>query len=157
MITGKSKEVLENEVKPLVEQFMRERGLELSQEKTVITHIEDGFDFLGQNIRKFRKRTGKGRIVLTRPSDKNVQTFLDKIRTFLDDNMQATAYGVITRLNPMIRGWANYHRHANSKETFVKVDTLIFKALWAWALRRHPKKNKSWIADKYFGRTGLRN
>jgi len=157
VITGNSKEVLENEVKPLVEQFMRERGLELSQEKTVITHIEDGFDFLGQNVRKFRKRLGKDSIVLTTPSKKNVQTFLRKVRTFLDDNKQATAYGIITKLNPMIRGWANYHCHAASKETFVKVDTLIFKALWAWAKRRHPNKNRHGIADKYFGRTGLRN
>jgi RNA-directed DNA polymerase len=157
VITGNSKEMLENEVKPLVEQFMRERGLELSPEKTVITHIEDGFDFLGQNVRKFRKRTGEGSIVLTKPSNKNVQTFHDKVRTFLDDNKQATAYWVITKLNPMIRGWANYHRHASSKETFVKVDTLLFQTLWAWAKRRHPNKNRTWIAKKYFGKTGLRD
>src|SRR5260370_34313740 len=54
VITGRSKEQLENEVKPLVEQFMRERGLQLSPEKTVITHIEEGFDFLGQNVRKYK-------------------------------------------------------------------------------------------------------
>ncbi len=53
LISGRSKEILEQEVKPLVEQFMRERGLELSQEKTIITHIEDGFDFLGQTVRKY--------------------------------------------------------------------------------------------------------
>ena len=53
IMTGSSKELLEQEVKPLVEQFMRERGLELSQEKTIITHIEDGFDFLGQHVRKY--------------------------------------------------------------------------------------------------------
>ena len=157
VITGNSKEVLVNEVKPLVEQFLRERGLELSQEKTVITHIEDGFDFLGQNVRKFRKQKEDDTVVLIRPSNKNVQTFLDKIRTFLDANMQAAAYWTVTKLNPMIRGWANYHCHSNSKETFVKVDTLIFKALWAWARRRHPKKNQHWIAKKYFGKTGMRN
>ena len=159
VITGNSKEVLQNEVKPLVDQFMQERGLELSQEKTVITHIEDGFDFLGQTVRKFRKRTGQGTIVLTRPSKKNVQTFLDKVRAFLDGNKQATAYAVIMKLNPMIRGWAIYHRHAASKETFAKVDMLLFQALWAWAKRRHttPKKSKNWVANKYFGRTGLRN
>ena len=157
VITGNSKEILESEVRPLVEQFLRERGLELSPEKTVITHIESGFDFLGQNIRKFPKRTGDGTIVLTRPSNKNVQTFLGKVRRFLEAHKQAATYWMVTKLNPMIRGWANYHRHAASKETFVKVDTLLFKALWAWAKRRHPNKGKRWVADKYFGKTGLRN
>ena len=54
-ITGSSKELLEQQVKPLVEQFLKERGLELSPEKTVVTHIEQGFDFLGQTVRKYQK------------------------------------------------------------------------------------------------------
>src|SRR2546421_3281653 len=70
LITGRSKEVLEDEVKPLVEQFMKERGLELSSEKTLITHIEDGFDFLGQHLRKY-----KGELLIT-PSRKNIHNFL---------------------------------------------------------------------------------
>lgn len=152
VITGKSKEVLENEVRPLVEQFMAERDLVLSPEKTLITPIEEGFDFLGQNVRRYPNGT-----ILTKPSKKNVKTFLDGIRKFLRENQAATAYVVVAQLNLKIRGWANYHQHANSKETFVEVDTHIFNALWAWAKRRHPKKSKHWIADKYFGRTGLRN
>src|SRR5438445_3175855 len=114
IITGISKEVLENEVKPLVVEFMRERGLELSEEKTVITHIEEGFDFLGQNVRKY---DGK---FLTRPAKKNVKTFLTNVRKVIKANKQATTYGLIALLNPKIRGWANYHRHAASKETFVR-------------------------------------
>src|SRR5260370_35207792 len=54
-VTGSSKELLEQEVKPLVEQFLRERGLELSAEKTVVTHIEQGFDFLGKTVRKYHQ------------------------------------------------------------------------------------------------------
>jgi RNA-directed DNA polymerase len=151
LITGISQEVLENEVKPLVVEFMRERGLELSEEKTVITPIEDGFDFLGQNVRKY-----KGKF-LTRPSKKNVKTFLTNVREVIKANKQATAYGLIARLNPKIRGWANYHRHAASKATLVRVDSAIYRALWQWAKRRHPKKSKHWVADRYFGRTGTRN
>ena len=75
VITGKSKELLEGEVKPLVEQFLQERGLELSPTKTVITHVEKGFDFLGQNVRRYPN--GK---LLIKPSKKNVKTFLDGIR-----------------------------------------------------------------------------
>ena len=76
IITGKTKELLETEVKPLVEAHLRERGLELSEEKTAITYIEDGFDFLGQNVRKFGTQ-GK---CLTKPSKKNVKIFLTGIR-----------------------------------------------------------------------------
>ena len=151
IITGISKEVLAAEVKPLVTAFLQGRGLELSEEKTSITHIEDGFDFLGQNVRKY-----KGHF-LTRPSKKNVKAFLTSIRKVVKDNKQATAHWLITQLNPQIRGWANFHRHAAAKETFVHVDTAIFKALWRWARRRHPKKGKRWVADRYFGRSGQRN
>src|SRR5260370_22435599 len=135
IITGSSKELLENEIKPLVEQFMKERGLELSQEKTHITHITTGFDFLGQNVRKYKD--GK---VLVNPSKKNVKTFLTTIRKLIKENAQATAGNLIVQLNPKIRGWANYHRHVSSKQTFVKVDDAIFRAVWQWARRRHPKK-----------------
>ena len=69
IITGATKEVLENEVRPLVEQFLRNRGLQLSPEKTCITHIEHGFDFLGQNLRKF-----DGKLII-RPSRKKTRTF----------------------------------------------------------------------------------
>jgi RNA-directed DNA polymerase len=152
IITGSSKELLENEIKPLVEQFMKERGLELSQEKTNITHITNGFDFLGQNIRKYKD--GK---VLIKPSKKNVKTFLAKIRKLIKENAQATAGNLIVQLNPKIRGWANYHRHVSSKQTFVKVDDAIFRALWQWAKRRHPNKTGRWVKDKYFHSIGQRN
>jgi RNA-directed DNA polymerase len=144
IITGSSKELLADEVKPLVEQFMRERGLELSHEKTVITHIDDGFDFLGQNVRKYQ-----GTLLIT-PSRKNVAAFLDKVREIIAKNKQATAGNLVLLLNPVIRGWALYHRHVVSAETFKSVDDAIFKALWRWARRRHPKKRASWVRKKYF-------
>jgi RNA-directed DNA polymerase len=151
VITGRTKALLENEIKPLVEQFMRERGLELSQEKTVITHIEDGFDFLGQNVRKYN---GK---MLIKPSKKNVKAFLDKIREVIKVHKHTDPYTLIAILNPRIRGWANYHRHVVSSVTYERVDHEIFCALWRWAKSRHLNKRKSWIARKYFGTVGLRN
>jgi RNA-directed DNA polymerase len=138
IVTGRTKELLEQEVKPLVEQFMRERGLELSPEKTVITHIEDGFDFLGQNVRKY----GKAKVLLIKPSKKNVKTFLSNIREVIRANKQATAYGLVALLNPKIRGWANYHRHVVSKVIYSHVDHAIFRCLWQWAVRRHPNKGR---------------
>lgn len=141
-ISGSSKELLEQEVKPLVKSFMKERGLTLSPEKTVITHINEGFDFLGQNVRKYNGT------LLIKPSSKNVKTFLGKVRKIVKENKQAAAGNLIWQLNPVIRGWAMYHRHQASKETFTKVDHTIFRLLWSWAKRRHPNKGKQWIKEK---------
>ena len=148
IVTGKSKEVLANEVKPLVEQFMKERGLTLSSEKTLITHIEDGFDFLGQHLRKYQ-----GKLLIT-PSKKSIHTFLEGIRKVIKANKQATAGNLIAQLNPKIRGWATYHRHVVSSETFAKVDHAIFLTLWQWAKRRHPHKSHTWVKKKYFKTNG---
>ncbi len=147
--------MLEQEVKPLVEDFMKERGLTLSPEKTIITHIEEGFDFLGQNIRKYQK--GKQQKLLITPSKKNVQTFLEKIRETIKTNKSASTATLILQLNPMIRGWANYHRHVVSSDTFKSVDRAIYQSLWQWAKRRHRNKSALWIKQKYFHSIGNRN
>jgi RNA-directed DNA polymerase len=144
VVTGSSKELLESEVLPLVQAFMKERGLELSLEKTRITHIEDGFDFLGQNVRKYDG------VLLIRPSKKSIQSLLGNIREVIKANKTATAGNLTLQLNPIIRGWANYHQHVCSKRTFSSVDHAIFKALWQWAVRRHGNKGRRWIKDKYF-------
>jgi RNA-directed DNA polymerase len=151
VVTGSSREILEQQCIPLIEEFLNARGLELSQEKTRITHIAEGFDFLGQNIRKY-----KGKLLI-KPSKKNVKTFLDKVRETVKGNKQAKAGNLIALLNPLIRGWANYHRHVNSKRTYVAIDDAIFKLLWQWAIRRHPNKPRRWIKEKYFKSVNNRN
>ena len=143
--TGRSKDLLEREIKPLIEQFLRERGLELSPTKTVITHVETGFDFLGQNVRRYPD--GKRRI---KPSSKNVKTFLEDIRRTIKAALGSSAADLIRQLNPKIRGWANYHRHTMNKSTFARVDNEIFSSLWRWARRRHPRRPARWRKQKYF-------
>ena len=150
IVTGASKTLLENEISCLLEAFLKERGLELSTEKSRITHIDEGFDFLGQNIRKYN---GK---LLIKPSRKNVKTFLNKVRQIICTSGAMSAGQLIHRLNPIIRGWANYHRHVVSKRTFTKVDHALFKALWRWSKRRHPNKSHRWIRAKYFKAIGHR-
>jgi RNA-directed DNA polymerase len=151
IITGRSKAFLEDEVRPLVESFLAERGLLLSREKTRVTHIEDGFDFLGTHVRKYR-----GKLLCT-PAKKNVHAFLDTIRGIVKRNKQARTGNLIMQLNPVIRGWAQYHQHGASKRTFTRVDHEIFTLLWQWARRRHPKKSRHWIRDKYFRTEGENN
>jgi RNA-directed DNA polymerase len=151
IITGSSYELLEQEVKPLVEQFLRQRGLELSQEKTRMTPMEDGCDFLGQQVRKYA-----GKLII-KPARKHVKAFLGNVRHIVKATKQATTGNLIAQLNPVIRGWANSHRHVVRKTTFFHVDTAIFKVLWSWAPRRHPKKPGRWIATPYFRTRNGRN
>ena len=122
IVTGASREILENEVRPVIESFLRERGLVLSAEKTKITHVREGFDFLGQNLRKF------GGKLLIRPSKKNTAAFLLKVRSILKTNKSAAQANVIWQLNPVIRGWVNYHRHVTASKAFERVDWAIWES-----------------------------
>ncbi|WP_207692597.1 group II intron reverse transcriptase/maturase [Desulfonema limicola] len=147
IITGNNKELLENKVTPIVKQHYGERGLELSEEKTHIAHIEKGFDFLGQNIRKYN---GK---LLIKPSDKNVRNLLQKVKGIIKNSPCKNPIHLIWEINPIIRGWANFHCHVVSKAIFGQVDFEITKTLWKWAKRRHPRLPVNQVKQKYFYQT----
>jgi RNA-directed DNA polymerase len=147
VITGNSQELLEEDIAPGVEEFLDVRGLEVSPEKTRITDLEEGFDFLGQNIRKY-----KGKLLIT-PSKQSVKEILEKVREIIAKNPTASAGYLIQQLNPVIRGWVNYHRHVVSKKTFRKIDYVIFQALWRWAKRRHRQKSSHWVRNRYYGQS----
>ncbi|UUM21566.1 reverse transcriptase domain-containing protein [Mycoavidus sp. SF9855] len=151
VVTSSSKEVLEQQVLPAVKQFMAARGLELSNEKTKITHIAEGFDFLGQNVRKYN---GK---LLIKPAKKSIKALLDKVREIIKRSGSVTQAQLIYKLNPIIRGWAQYHRHVVAKASFTLIDNAIWQCLRKWAKRRHPSKGAHWIEKKYFHRVEGRN
>lgn len=148
IITGATSEILTETVRPVVESFLAERGLALSPTKTRITPIEEGFDFLGVNTRKY-----KGKL-LCKPAKANQTAFLKDIRHTIKSNATAKTENLIHLLNPKIRGWANYHCHNSAKQTFSKIQTNIFESLWRWAKRRHPEKGMEWIRRKYFRSKG---
>lgn len=151
VITGSSKELLEDEVKPWVEGFLKERGLELSMEKTRIVHINEGFDFLGWNFRKYTET------LLIKPSKKNEQSFYRKVKEVISGNKTKRQGDLIILLNKKLRGWANYHSPVVAKEAFSRMDHLIHRAIWRWAKRRHPNKKVDWVRRKYFHSVELRN
>lgn len=153
IITGVTPEVLEDKVKPTVEAFLAERGLSFAQDKTRVTHISDGFDFLGFNIRKYN---GK---LLIKPAKSSVKRFLAEIRRTIKRSGTVKTEELINRLNPKITGFCNYYRHACSKATFAYIDYCIYKALWVWCVRRHrtPSKGSKWIKHKYFRGTRSQN
>ena len=151
VITGASPEVLENEVKPWVEQFLATRGLRLSLKKTQITHIDEGFDFLGWNFRKYDGT------LLIKPSKKNVKAFYSKVREVIDSHKTVKQEDLIRMLNPKLRGWALYHQPVVAKQAYSQMDNRVFIKLWRWAKRRHPNKSLDWVRKKYFRTSGDRS
>lgn len=151
IVSAANKEILQNVVRPAIEEFLMVRGLSLQTEKTKITHINEGFDFLGQNVRKYN---GK---LLIKPSKKSIKNFKQKVHRFIKESGSIGTYEMILRLNAMKRGWGNYHKHIVSKVVFSKMDHDIFQALWRWAKRKHKNKSRRWIKDKYWKSIGNRN
>ncbi|MGY4492734.1 group II intron reverse transcriptase/maturase [Pseudomonas sp. TE3610] len=151
VITGASQEVLEETIRPWVEQFLAVRGLQLSLEKTRVLHIDEGFDFLGWNFRKYE---GK---LLIKPSKKNVKSFYRKVKEVIDTNKMAKQENLIRVLNPILKGWAQYHQPVVAKQAYSRMDNLLFHILWRWAKRRHPRKSLEWIGRKYFRPQGSRS
>jgi len=151
VITADSPDILEKEVRPWVEQFLAVRGLELALEKTRIVSIDQGFDFLGWNFRKY------GEKLLIKPSKKNVQAFYRKVREIIRGHHGDSQDHLIHRLRPVLRGWAQYHQPVVAKATFHRLDAKIWYLLWRWARRRHQKKGARWVRERYFHTLGARN
>ncbi len=148
--TGKTKELLAEEVRPSIAEFLKPRGLKLSESKTRVTHIAAGFDFLGKH---FQKHDGK---LLIKPSRQNVQTFLAEIKATFRENLHTPVNRLLMELNPQIRGWAMFHRTTTSKQVFSYVDYRIFCELERWMQRRHPDKDLPWCYEKYLTQVGDR-
>jgi RNA-directed DNA polymerase len=151
IVTGKSKRLLEKKVKPAVEAFLAKRGLALSEEKTVITHIKNRFTFLGQTFRKH------GRVLHITPSTKGVLALVQKVGTLIKKHVGAPMPALIKKLNEVLRGWANYHRHVVSSEAFSRIDRSVFEKLSSMVRKRHRNKSPKWLHRKYWTAAGRKN
>jgi len=151
IVTGKSKRLLEGKVKPVVIEFLAERGLTLSEEKTKLTHIKNGFTFLGQTFRK------RGRKLHIKPSKEGVLAPIQKVGTVIFKHVSAPMPALIKKLNQTLRGWANYHRHVVAAEAFSRIDTYVFEQLWRMVRRRHRNKSKGWLFKKYWTASGRKH
>ena len=143
IVTAKTKTDIEAIV-PKLQEWLKPRGLELNMDKTQIVNIQQGFNFLGFSIRHYNGKC------LCRPQKEKVLAFLQRIRCWLKHNASITPAAVIYHLNPILRGWGNYYKHGVSKEVFSYVDHQLWKAIWRWCRRRHPKKSSQWVMGKYF-------
>jgi RNA-directed DNA polymerase len=150
----------------IIVEWLKDIGLELKPEKTRIAHTLDnhgeenpGFNFLGFTIRQFhvgKHQSGKlhgkslGFKTIITPSDKGVKVHLEKVARVVDTHKTAPQSALISRLNPAIKGWANYYATVCSKDCYSKLDYLMYSKLRAWANRRHPNKSEKWVANKYW-------
>ncbi len=144
IITGKSRTILEKYVIPVVKQFLEERGLELSEDKTRITYIKKGFTFLGQTFRKH------GRTLHITPAEEGIRAVIRKVGIIIRKNTRRPLAAMIKELNQVMKGWAYYHRYIVASEAFSRVDNYVSEQLWQMLRRRHPKKNGKWLARKYW-------
>jgi len=145
IVTASSKNHLENVILPTIRAFLSERGLKISDEKTRIVRIEQGFDFLGQNVRKYRDK------LIIKPAKDNIRSFKTKVKSIIGQGKGWNAESLIRKLNPVIRGWANYHRNIQASRTFSNVHKFIHEALFKWARRSNPRKTPRWIRQRHFG------
>lgn len=133
---------------PAVEQFLTLRGLQLSEEKTKITFIRHGFTFLGQNFRKH------GNTLHITPDKQGVLALIRKAGTLIRQYTNAPMIILIRKLNEVLRGWANYHRHVVASDAFGRVDKYVFEQLWRMLRRRYPTKSTKWLIKKYWSTAG---
>ncbi len=144
IITAVDKETITNGIIPLIKNFLKERGLVLSPEKSKITHISKGFDFLSYNFRKYKTK------LIIQPSRKSIQEFKDKLKIVFKKFRGVPAHALIRKLNPIIRGWSNYHKGFCAKRTFNRLSTAIYYKLKRWAKNEHANQNIWWIYHRYF-------
>jgi RNA-directed DNA polymerase len=154
-----NREVIDR-AKYIIMNWLGEAGLEISEEKTRITNTNDGFDFLGFNIRQHqvgKYNSGKsphgellGFKTLITPSKEKIKKHYQKIADVIRSNNSSSQSKLIFKLNPIIRGWSNYYSTVVSKDTFQRLDMLVWKRLERWVKRRHKNKSLKWIMQKYF-------
>ena len=151
VVTAANRETAER-AKNAIQDFLETRGLTLSEEKTLITHIEQGFDMLGWNFRKY-----KGKMII-QPSDKAIKSLNSKLHeVILSDGCSWTQEAIIAKLNPIITGWTNYHQSVCAGKAFSALDHTLFEMLWRWAHKRHPNKSNGWKVTKYWHYRGTQH
>jgi RNA-directed DNA polymerase len=134
------------EVKARLAAWLAPRGLAFNEEKTHIVHLDEGFDFLSFNVRRYQ---GK---LLIKPSKAAIQRHRKRLAAEMLALRGANVKAVLIRLNPIIRGWSAYYRGVVSSEAFTKLDDYLWRLTYKWAKRSHSNKSKRWVVNRYFGK-----
>lgn len=161
IVLGRSRRMIEEAVRPAVEKFLKERGLTLSPEKTKVLSIRgsDPVDFLGYTFKYFPRishkyglfhdNTGRAGIACY-PQKNKVKAIAEQLKKIISQSINLNAYELIAKLNPIIRGWAQYFHLSQSYQARNRINSYLYRRIWAWAKRKHPKWGKKKIALSYF-------
>lgn len=151
VVLGRTQDILKV-VTPAIEEFLQKRGLSLNPKKTVTTSLRNGFDFVGFNFKLYpHLRKPLGFMLLVKPSRKSIQKFKDKVkRAFCGRHAEGSAYDLIYKLNPILKGWRNHRSHVVSKRLFAKLEWYIWHKCLNWAKKKHPTLGVKEVLKKYF-------
>jgi RNA-directed DNA polymerase len=134
------------EIKARLAVWLAPRGLAFNEDKTRVVSLNEGFDFLGFNVRRY------GTKPLIKPSKAAVRRLRERLRAELRSLRGTNAAAVIKRLNPIIRGWATYYRSGVSSKVFGLLDHYLWKLTYKWAIYSHSNKPTTWVSAQYFGK-----
>src|SRR5260370_10758089 len=138
-------------VKVALAAWLARRGLSFNEDKTKVVHVEEGFSFLGCDIRRHVDRQGSGKLLI-KPSQESVKRFRERLAAEVRSLRGANAAAVVARLNPIVRGWTAYYRSVVSSQVFARVDYDLWHLTWRWGCHTHPHKSRHWVAARYFGK-----
>lgn len=158
IVSGANREILEEVVKPAIANFLVERGLRLSEKKTTITNLWDGFDFLGFNVRLYEDKTREqGRVLLIKPSKKSISRIRDALTQLATSPRITTEEHLIEKMNPILRGWAAYFKVGVSKKVFSDIAHYTWKLTWRWLRRKYPEESRKALRHRHYMRVKGRN
>ena len=139
------------QVKARLQAWLDPRGLSFNEDKTRIVHVEEGFSFLGCNVRRYAQGDGSHKLLI-KPSQQSVMRLRERLAAEMRSLRGANAAAVVARLNPVLRGWTAYYRGVVSSRIFSGLDKDLWHLTWRWSCHTHPNKSKHWVAARYFGR-----
>jgi RNA-directed DNA polymerase len=134
------------QIKARLAAWLTPRGLSFNEDKTQVVTLDEGFDFLGFNVRRYGVKP------LIKPSSAAIRRIRERLRAEMRSLRGINVSGVIKRLNPIIRGWAAYYRTQVSSDTFNALDGYLWKLTYKWARLSHPNKSRHWVISRYFDR-----
>jgi RNA-directed DNA polymerase len=158
VVTAATEHILRVYVMPAIQAFLGERGLSLNMEKTHITSVKEGFNFVGFHFKVYPYEKGpKGYICLIKPAKNNIKKLKLKLKETVKHSKKSSAYELICQLNPILSGWANYYKKVVSKKAFTSIDHYLWKLIWIWCQKKYPTLNKYDLVHKNFKTIGNRH
>lgn len=144
LVLSRSEQMLK-EVKLRLQTLLKTIGPTLNEAKTTMTTPQNGFSFLGFHFVRYPRRT-----LWVQPDKKRVKSFLRRLKELLMRHKQVETKYLIAGFNSRIRGWTNYYQFCRTHEIYSRMEHVLWHWIWEWCKRRHPRKGKRWVFERYY-------